>query len=476
MNKPKKQIIPQALLFLCLLFILVLPSPSEAQEIARLQNVIVANHQATPAELKDLLLIRNTQTIPAEIGMKLLPGDMIATGNSVAIITFSKGDIETMLFENSQLDILNPSVRAVLGNLLVKIREGFSKSAFKVKTRFGTAGAEGTIFQVQASSNKVLIGVFEGKVRVEAEGVPPPPAIVAESMEAVVLRREQPPEKIPMQLIETKSFVTRVRDIERLIAATSHATPVPDPSDLKAEFRKQVQEAQTLLVALGYDPGATDGELSTQTTTAVRLFNRDQSLQGEPVIDQALLKALRAEWQRRNAQFIAEQPEQTEKVGIPPPPGGKQYGGKILTVQELRTCAIRGVELQKGDAALARDSKVLEAEQEKLNQESRALDAELASLDKSDPQAVDRHNAEVDRLKDKQKRFNEGALAAYNKKASKLDALNREIKVLCDNRIAYSDDIEAVMKDLGLKSFPLKLTQQQLPSQGMTNVLDRISK
>jgi hypothetical protein len=77
--------------------------------------------------------------------------------------------------------------------------------------------------------------------------------------------------------------------------AVTNADQFADRADLEdMSLRDMILEAQALLRALGYDAGAADGSIGTETTTAVWGFERAARLLERGQIDARLLRQLRA--------------------------------------------------------------------------------------------------------------------------------------------------------------------------------------
>ena len=82
--------------------------------------------------------------------------------------------------------------------------------------------------------------------------------------------------------------------------AESTATPAP-ASDAGPPPPRAMREAQTLLAALGYAPGAADGIWSARTGSAYRAFLDDAGLPAADALTPEALRALRAAAKRRGA-------------------------------------------------------------------------------------------------------------------------------------------------------------------------------
>ncbi len=79
-------------------------------------------------------------------GTEIQPGDILTTNaNEQAVLVLENGAVEVVMFENTQIQI--SSIDPTYGELVVKILKRL-KGKFEVRSKYGTAQAEGTIFYV----------------------------------------------------------------------------------------------------------------------------------------------------------------------------------------------------------------------------------------------------------------------------------------------------------------------------------------
>nr|WP_255616779.1 SEL1-like repeat protein [Aurantimonas sp. VKM B-3413] len=71
----------------------------------------------------------------------------------------------------------------------------------------------------------------------------------------------------------------------------SPAEPVKTSS---VDMTRAIRNIQAILIKLGYDPGAPDGVVGTNTTEAIKKFQTDQGLAADGKIDETLIRALLA--------------------------------------------------------------------------------------------------------------------------------------------------------------------------------------
>ena len=423
---------------------------------ARLREVIVDGISATPEQFQDILIVRNGETIVAERNMYLHAGTMISTGNATAILTFEDDNVEVQLFTNSQLDVLNPSVRAVVGGLFVKIRKRL-KEVFKVKSEYGVAGAEGTQFAVFAGPESNSIEVYDGSVTIEPEiqgGAP----LVIEVGYGVLLEPDEAPQIYPLPEAQMQEILGRVRFVDA--AAVLEYEPIPVaalPSEVKVPDPELVRQAQQWLHDLEYDPGPVTGELSDQTVAEIGRFKADTGQPGDLEVNQALIDSLKAEWKRRNMTIIDALPPEPETLGLPTPPEGKTYPPDHLTPEDIRRCAIDKIKFDRRKQALDEELKQLNSLSKVLDDEASEIDRQRSALDGQDQATVDAFNAGVDAYNVRRRQHNDGPVREYNRHGEDLQAVQREINNLCTEKWMYREDIEKVKEDLGLERFPFTL-------------------
>ena len=138
---------------------------------ARLTAVLVDDRPAGPGGITTVTVLRDGAPVSPAAGLPLQKGDEIATGPATFVeITFASGE-EAILWPETRVVILNPSLREIVGKVAAIISDVVQAAAdledrFAVKTEYVTAGASSTAWQVAAESNDnahviVLDGVVE---------------------------------------------------------------------------------------------------------------------------------------------------------------------------------------------------------------------------------------------------------------------------------------------------------------------------
>ncbi len=425
-----------------------------------LRGAVKVNHKASRDDFTDILIVRNGRSIQAEPAMTLRPGDILATGRLQAVITFNGDEAEVIVGDNSQIDILNPSIRAVVGEVVVKIKETVTdaldatRELFRVETEFGPAAAEGTIFYVKVDTERIGIRVFEGRVRVDpvAEGAQP---LRLQPGDITIMRRNEIPTKRSMSEDQINEVLSKVRRVERAISPYTgrRINHPPAPPLAPPAKEKLVREVQRLLLSLGYDPGPVDGKETQHTLAAVTEFKRDQYLPGLPRIDQQLLTALKrakAELDRRRP---LEPIDRGSVAGLETPPGGKVYGHGVMTLDGLIECIRLRQRIQALDSNLEQPRAAYKAEKAQLDALDRQLARSRQNLDRTDESAVKRYNAEVARRDSRIKRFNK-QVEELNARQAPLRNLNETWMQRYNKQRYYIDDMVAARDTLRLDYVP----------------------
>jgi peptidoglycan hydrolase-like protein with peptidoglycan-binding domain len=425
---------------------------------------VLGGSSSAPGRAQDILIVRNNKSVTAQINMELQPGDTIATGDDGAVLTIKSGDgvAVVLVRANTQTDILSFSeVRAVVGRLFAKVRGLLGKDAFRVKTKYGTAAAEGTMFDVAVDDNSAVIGAFEGIVRIEPNRVNSEPLFL-QPAEAAILTSNEPPRQITMPFERTVEIIKWVQSAEQAIQementneGTSIGQFIPTFDELSKDAiarRGRVREAQAHLKALGYAVGRTDGVIDAMTQEAVRQFKRDKGLPGGPVIDEVLLEALRqASREREQEQEVVNpspSPERTLGLGLPDPLGGKTYPKGILTVEQLKYCLqldhVIVTEKPQADKAVAD----LETAQKEIERFRSSVESQRTQVDRRDKASVERFNELVRKQRKMVEDFNNNILPKGN---AQLESFNRkvnEINAYCVGNQYYLTDMEIARKGL----------------------------
>lgn len=483
--------------------------------VIELKHVFVDGRPANAHELGQVLIVRGEDAVPATLGMRLKPDDIIATGASVVVITFNGAETEMIVDQAAQVTVLNPDVSVEEGWILVKLKTLGERVAglveryrFRAETEYGTAGARGTIFDVMVADNEAVVSVFEGIITIEPTAAGTEPVDIMRGQQAI-LTRDDPPVIRRIERRVYESTVSRVRAIEYAIAALvatmddagSHTgRRMPDYSSAEQECpprgdasggiagaiagiggtsdeassgpcppaggpahgedtrRKLVQEVQRLLLALSYDPGPLNGQETEQTTRAVVRFKTERAIAGPPRIDEPLLEALRVAKRERDAARPAAAVDESEAPGLPTPAGGKVYDRGTMTVYALIDCIRHMQTIQAIDVELREARREFDRGRQALAETKRELDTARASLDTRDQSAVDRYNERLSVYKRSVDAHNEQRLPAFNQLQQTIDERQRreieEWNARYEGRQYYRDDMATARDTLALDYFP----------------------
>lgn len=167
---------------------------------------------------RGLHIERAGQPLAAVVGMLLASGDVIESGpHTLAVVRFPEGHELTLL----------PQTRVRLGSAWLDWGEIYVRKfqqlvqqlpgQFKVKTRYVTAGVEGTAFWVRLAKDDALaVGVVEGRVSLASVQARWQPVALGPSEVATVLR-DAPPSKDARQRAEVDRIVLLMRSGLRLL-------------------------------------------------------------------------------------------------------------------------------------------------------------------------------------------------------------------------------------------------------------------
>lgn|GEM_PF-3056959 len=425
-----------------------------------LRNAVSGERAAEPAEFADILIVRDRQSIPVVPNMRLHPGDLVATGKLEAVITFDGDEKELIVGRNSQIDILNPSIRAVIGDVVVKIKTGVAKAAaatrdlFRVEGEYVQAAAEGTIFYYRASAEATEVRVFEGRVRM-ASTLHKAESLLLEAGEIATFRPNKSPVKRRMSSSQIKEILIKVRRIENAVPPYSgrQIMPPPQPTPTMPKLpvttpvvatstdrSELVREAKRLLLALGYDPGPLNASENKSTTAAVRTFKQRHNLPGAAHIDEPLLAALRKAKNALDQRQPLPPVDRGSIKGIEASAGKKVYGKDVMTADELIECIRQDQRAEAGKAALDTAVAELDIRKKVLDNLATGLDQLYNNLDRSNQAAVDSYNTQVTDYQSLVERFNTQEIGKHNEVLKSyteaMDACNK----LCANRQYYIDD------------------------------------
>jgi hypothetical protein len=119
--------------------------------------------------------------------------------------------------------------------------------------------------------------------------------------------------------------------------------------------------------------------------------------------------------------------------------------GPLLTRAELRACLAQQEQVRNETDALSKERAAREAEKNELQASGEALKVELAGLDRTDIDAVDRYNAKAQARDAAIDAFQAGS-AAYNEKVRALDERRQSFAQACGSR-RYDEDDEIAIRN-----------------------------
>jgi hypothetical protein len=118
-------------------------------------------------------------------------------------------------------------------------------------------------------------------------------------------------------------------------------------------------------------------------------------------------------------------------------------GGPLLTRAELRVCLQRSDRIRTEAEAVNRDRGAIEAEQAALVKGGDELKAELATLDRTNVEAVEKYVAKA-QARDKRIDEHGAAADAYNARVAALQKEREAFSASCDNRRYDEADENAI--------------------------------
>ena len=113
--------------------------------------------------------------------------------------------------------------------------------------------------------------------------------------------------------------------------------------------------------------------------------------------------------------------------------GKGKASGPILTRTELRACLAQQDRVRAQNEAAAREREVLDKEKAELVQQGDALKEQLAALDRSSQEAVDKYNAQAAERDQRIDAF-EARMPAFNEKLQAFANEREAFARRCDNR------------------------------------------
>ena len=202
---------------------------------ARLEGVIVDEQLAPDTDLSNVRVVRENAQLATEINMDINKGDFIYTDSETQAVIVAPA-WEVIVFPDSEVEILNPSIFVTIGTVLVKtVRK--VKDKFKVKKEYVTAGAEGTEFLVEVRGDgSTEITVVEGRVLLEFPMHDKQPVYVTDRTKARVINEG---ETVSSSISDVST--ARINEIRRWITQAENVIRprVPELMNLPIEDARQ---------------------------------------------------------------------------------------------------------------------------------------------------------------------------------------------------------------------------------------------
>ncbi len=116
-------------------------------------------------------------------------------------------------------------------------------------------------------------------------------------------------------------------------SATANLPPIPLGRD-------DVREVQNQLIALGFDPGAADGQIGPATNAAAQQYDQSRGGNGQVAIDGTLLARLKADKAPRLTYEQVQERSQGHQQASAPAAASNQFGGIVQQFMPLIGAAI----------------------------------------------------------------------------------------------------------------------------------------
>jgi peptidoglycan hydrolase-like protein with peptidoglycan-binding domain len=101
-----------------------------------------------------------------------------------------------------------------------------------------------------------------------------------------------------------------------------------------------VREVQNQLIALGFDPGAADGQIGPATNAAAQQYDQSRGGNGQVAIDSTLLARLKADKGSRLTYEQVQERSQAHQQASAPAAASNQFGGIVQQFMPLIGAAI----------------------------------------------------------------------------------------------------------------------------------------
>lgn len=254
---------------------------------ARLGDVTVGDRVASQDELGRVQVLRGGQVMATRANMPIQAGDTLRTAAGTRAVLEISGGHQVFLEEETELEILNPSLLLRVGKAFVQSVRGAAESAreaLRVNTEYVVAAPTGTAFLIEVDPDQtVRYVVTEGRVRIAWRArtdtaQAPWPSVVYSAGEGGIVRARQPPESnlrfTPEQIESELAWVRRIE------AVTTALVPTLRGSSL-AETRALLERTGLRLgrVTRQLQEGAVDERVLSQSISAERRVQRGTAVE-----------------------------------------------------------------------------------------------------------------------------------------------------------------------------------------------------
>jgi len=158
--------------WLVLVLLAIAPAAHACDVAGRVDGLLVDKVKLTRIDATRMSIARGDQTLAIEDGMPVCQDDVINAGAGVVAIVRVGNDAAKdnaiTLFGEAAITVDNPNgITARLGRIFALLRDKFD-----VRTNFGTLGARGTQFEVNATATEARVVQLEGAVALEKSAAP----------------------------------------------------------------------------------------------------------------------------------------------------------------------------------------------------------------------------------------------------------------------------------------------------------------
>ncbi len=123
----------------------------------------------------------------------------------------------------------------------------------------------------------------------------------------------------------------------------------------------------------------------------------------------------------------------------------KAQADKILTPAQLRECLAQQAKVKQQDADSLKQRTALDAEKADIARLAETLQSQLATLDRTNAEAIDAYNEQV-QIREKRIDAYQASVDQYNARVASLQSEHDALAKNCDNRRFLEDDETAIKK------------------------------